>query len=154
MPLIVNGGENIFGWSIVGNDGKIVIPPEAFEEYLLNEDTRAILIPGSKISGGFGLSSKRILKNSTLKDILDKNPLLAEYKIPEGEVMRINRKKYCWVSIQKDGSIILPQKTMKGYEINPGDYLLSVRGSNLAIGFVARGPIYFEARRYQDIKEF
>jgi len=154
MPQIVKGGKNVFGWSIVGNDGRIVIPPEAFEEYLFIEDKRAILIPGSKLSGGFGLSSKRILENSTLKDILDHNPLLAGYKIPEGEIVKINRKKYCWVSLQKDGSIILPQKTMKGYGIKPGDYLASVRGSNLAIGFVARGPIYFEARKHQEIEEF
>ncbi len=61
MPQIARGGKNVFGWSKVGIDGKIVIPPEAIEEYSLNEDDRTILIPGSKTSGGFGLSSKRIL---------------------------------------------------------------------------------------------
>ncbi len=154
MPQIARGGKNDFGWSKVGIDGKIVIPPEAIEEYLLDEDDRAILIPGSKTSGGFGLSSKRILEQSSLKNVLDNNPLLAEYKTPEGDIIKISRKKYCWVSIQKDGCIILPQNTMKSYRIKPGDYLVSIRGSNLAIGFVARGPIYQEAKKHPEIEEF
>ena len=154
MPQIVKGGKNVFGWSLVGNDGKIVIPPEAFEEYLFKEDARAILIPGSNTSGGFGLSSRRILKESIMNEILEKNPILADYKTSEGEIIKIKRKKFCWVSIQKDGSIILPQMTMKGYDIKAGDYLLSVRGSNFAIGFVARGPIFHEAKKHEEIKEF
>ena len=154
MPQIVKGVKNVFGWSLVGKDGKIVIPPEAFEEYSLGKDKQAILIPGSKTSGGFGLSSKRILEQSIMKDILDKNSLLAEYKLPEGEIIKVNRKKYCWISIQNDGSIALPEKTLRGYGIKTGDYLLSVRGSNFAIGFVARGPIFHEAKKHPEIEEF
>jgi len=154
MPQIVKGGKNVFGWSLVRNDGKVVIPPEAFEEYQLNKDKQAILIPGSKTSGGFGLSSKRILLQSIMKNIFSQNPDLAGYKIPEGELVKINGKKYCWISIQSDGCIILPQKTMKGYGIKSGDYLLSVRGSNFAIGFIARGPIFHEAKKHQEIIEF
>jgi hypothetical protein len=89
-----------------------------------------------------------------MKSIFEQNPDLAEYEIPEGEILTINRKKYCWISIQNDKSIILPQKTMKGYGIKPGDYLLSVRGSNFAIGFIARGPIFHEAKKHQEIEEF
>ena len=38
MPQLVKGGKYIFGWSKVGKEGKIKIPPEAYEEYNLKKD--------------------------------------------------------------------------------------------------------------------
>jgi len=87
MPHLVKGGKYLFGWSKVGNQGKIKIPPEAYEEYNLNLDKFTILFSGNKTSGGFGLSSVRILKNSIMKELIDKNTSLANYEIPEGEII-------------------------------------------------------------------
>ena len=54
--------------------------------------------------------------------------------------------------MNKDGSIAVPARTLKNYEINPGDNVLSVRGSRFALGFVVRGPIIDEAKKHSNIK--
>jgi len=51
--------------------------------------------------------------------------------------------------LDRDGSVILPP----GIEAKPGDRLLAVRGSRLALGFVARGPIYKEATKHPELVE-
>ena len=154
MPQIVKGGKYLFGWSKVGNNGKIKIPPEAYKEYNLKLDKCAILFSGSKTSGGFGLSSVRILRNSIMIELIDKNNLLANYKISEGEIIEFKIKKYCWLTIHEDKNIKLPEMTLKAFGINKNDTLLSGRGSHLAIGFIAKGPIYEEAKKHPEIEIF
>ncbi|MFX1566867.1 MAG: hypothetical protein ACFFCV_00710 [Promethearchaeota archaeon] len=154
MPQIAKGGKYVFGWSKVGNQGKIKIPPEAFQEYNLSLDKSVILFSGSKTSGGFGLSSIRILRNSIMNETMEKNPSLANYKTPEGEIVEIKNKKYCWLKIQEDISIIMPERTLNAFSINKNDILLSGRGSHLAIGFIAKGSILEEAKKHPEIKIF
>ncbi|MFW9939488.1 MAG: hypothetical protein ACFFFT_00510 [Candidatus Thorarchaeota archaeon] len=154
MPQLVKGGKYIFGWSKVGKEGKIRIPPEAYEEYNLKKDIYAILFSGSKTSGGFGLSSVRILKNSVMKDVLEQNNKLAKYKIAEGEVVQFKNRKYAWVEIREDGIIYLPKNTLEAFKINYNDLLLSGRGSYLAIGFIAKGPIFNEAIKHPELQVF
>lgn len=154
MPQLVKGGKYIFGWPKVGKEGKIRIPPEAYEEYNLKEDKCVILFSGSKTSGGFGLSSIRILKNSIMKEVLEKNTKLAQFKIPEGDVIKFKNKKYAWVQISEEGNIFIPEGTLEEFKIKYNDLLLSGRGSHLAIGFISKGPIYNEAKKHPDIKIF
>ena len=154
MPQIVKGGKYLFGWSKIGNEGKIRIPPEAFEEYNLKQDKFCILFSGSKTSGGFGLSSVRILKNSIMNEVLEKNPSLANYEMPEGAIIESNNKKFCWLVIHKDRSIYIPPETLKAFGFEQNDLLLSGRGSHLAIGFIAKGPIYNEAKNHPEIEVF
>ena len=33
MPQLVKGGKYVFGWSVIGEDGGVVIPGEAVLEY-------------------------------------------------------------------------------------------------------------------------
>jgi hypothetical protein len=94
------------------------------------------------------------LKNSRLSVILDSCPKLAEFQEPEGRAIEINGKTYCWVKLPKDGTIAVPLEPLNRYGINPGDLLLSVRDSNVAIGFPARGPIIDEAKKHLDINLF
>jgi hypothetical protein len=154
MPQIVKGGKYLFGWSKIGNGGRISIPPEAFKEYNLRQDKYCILFSGSKTSGGFGLSSVRILKNSIMNEVLKKNPLLANYEIPEGAIIEFNNEKYCWVLLHEDKSIYVPQETLKAFGIEHNELLLSGRGSHLAIGFIAKGPIYIGAKNHPEIEVF
>jgi bifunctional DNA-binding transcriptional regulator/antitoxin component of YhaV-PrlF toxin-antitoxin module len=153
MPQLVKGGKYVYGRSKVSAKGKIVIPDEAKEEYNLTCD-KAVLLPGSKRSGGFGLTTKELLKNSRLHVLLDNCPAIAEFQEPAGRAVEINGKTCCWVKLSKDGSILVPLETLKIYGINPGDLLLSVRGSNVAIGFPVRGPIIEEAKQHLDITLF
>jgi len=154
MPQLVKGGKYVYGWSKVSAKGKIAIPDEAKEEYNLAACDKAILLPGSKRSGGFGLTTKELLKNSRLHVLLDNCPALAEFQEPEGRAVKINGKTCCWIKLNQDGSITVPLGTLKIYGINAGDLLLSVRGSNVALGFPVRGPIIDEAKKHFDIELF
>jgi hypothetical protein len=88
MPRLVKGAKNVFGWSRVGDDGRIVIPPDAFAEYGFAEEGNAVLMSGSKKSGGFGLTTVDKIKESSLAAIITAIPELVEYKISEGTAVR------------------------------------------------------------------
>ena len=61
-------------------------------------------------------------------------------------------KKICWVVLDSNDCIILPLKTLKDYGVEPGDNLLSVRGSRVGIGFPVTGPIINEAMKHNCLK--
>lgn len=153
MPQIVKGGKNVFGWSKISQSGQIVIPPDAFREYSFLNGGKAFLMSGSKKSGGFGLTTQEKLENSPLSGIILAHPDLARYEIPEGEPIRYNSKIFCWVAIN-DRSFAVPWETLKLYGIKKGDRLLTVRGSNLALGFIVKGPIIEEASFHPEIDVF
>ena len=150
MPQLVKGGKYVFGWSKVGTNGKIMIPNEAVEEYRLMKYETGILIPGSKTSGGFGLSALDSLKQSPLGDLIKEHTRA----LSEGNMIEVKGKIYSRVKIHRDGSITVPVEILEKYGIKPGDHILSVRGSNFALGFIVRGPIIDEARKHPDIREF
>jgi hypothetical protein len=153
MPQLAKGGKNAFGWSVVSEIGTIVIPPDAFEEYMFMEGGRLILISGSRTSGGFGLARMEMLAESPLSGFLSAHPELAEFRITPGQPVKHNSKTYTWVNVT-DKSINVPNETLQLYGIKPGDHLLTVRGSNLALGFIVRGPIIEEARKHPELDVF
>ena len=154
VPQIVKGGKYVFGWSKVGEKGEIKIPKEAYDEYALALDREVILFSGSKTSGGFGLSSIRILKNSKIEELIIDFPTLMNYRLAEGEIIEIKSKKYCWLTLNDDMSVNLPETTLDAFGIKRGDILLSGRGSYLAIAFIAKGSIFAEAKRHPEIECF
>jgi len=155
MPKFVKGAKHVYGWFKVGNKGKILIPKEAMKEYNLGDTKKAFLIPSSRRSGGFGLATKESLEKSPMASvILAEQPELMEFGGTEGEFVEINGRPYCWVTINKDGSIRIPNETLKRYGINPGEELLSVKGSHLALGFLSKGPIIEEAKKHNALEIF
>lgn len=154
MPQLVKGGKYAYAWSKVNNQGKIIIPREALTEYKLLTWNKVVLVPGSKRSGGFGVTSVELIEKSALHSILDEHPQLSKFQINEGEAIDIKGKTLCWVKMNKDGSIIVPVKTLKKYGIRPNDRLLSVRGSCLALGFIVKGPIVNEAQKHLNIEVY
>lgn len=153
MPKLVKGGKYVYGWSRVRDDGTIRIPDEPLKEYGYSEDQKVIVLPGSTRSGGFAITTVDKLENSPLNAILKKNPSLAQFKINMGELIRYRVENYCWTQINKQ-SITLPLDTLKVYGISPGDQLLSVRGSHLALAFLIEGPIYEEAKNHPGLEVY
>ena len=153
-PYIVKGGKYIFGWSKVSEKGEIKIPKEAYDDYGLATDRQVILSSGSKTSGGFGVSSIRILKNSKIEELIMNFPSLINYRLTEGEIIIIKGKKYCWLKINDDMKINLPETTLDAFGIRKGELLLSGRGSYLAIAFIAKGPIFNEAKKHSELEYF
>ncbi len=129
MPQLVKGGKWVFGWVLVGPQGAVTIPPEAWNEYAFQTEDEVIFVPGSRRSGGFGLSTPRLLEQMG-------RPLQARI-LARGRIAE-NRQ------------VTVP--TAIG--VRPGDRLLAVRGSGKALGFVAEGPIYDEALKHPALEVF
>jgi len=154
MPQLVKGGKHVYGWSRVSSQGEIVIPKEALVEYGLLERAEVFLMPGSRRSGGFGITCIKLLEHSIFFLVLAENPQLTKFHTVEGVVVEIKERNYCWVKLSKDGRIVVPEETLKKYSVNIGDSLLSVRGSNVAIGFLVKGPIIEEAKKHSNISAY
>jgi hypothetical protein len=150
MPQLVKGGKHTFGWSQVSSDGKIAIPPDAFAEYKFIDGDRSFLFSGSKTSGGFGLTTSKLLGSSPIFKMISARPELSGFKIPEGQFVEIHSRIFCWITIQ-DQCIFVPENTLRHYSIRIGAQLLTVRGSGLALGFIVRGPIIEEAKKHPDL---
>lgn len=150
----MKGGKYVYGWSEVGTTGKIAVPDEALAEYNLTALCKVFLLSGSKRSGGFAVTTASLLKNSVLSRLLDENPKLASFQLPEGETIKVAGKPYCWVTLNTDGCITVPLKTLKQYGVNAGDHLLSVRGSRLALASCIKGPLIEEAKQHPSLTLF
>jgi len=127
MPQLVKGGKWVFGWAFVEAGGELPIPPAAWDEYEFQVGDEVTFTPGSRRSGGFGLSHARLTAGRPL-------PMRA---LAGGRIVA-------------RGRVTLP--TALG--VQPGDRLLVVRGSGRALGFVARGPIYEEASKHAELACF
>jgi hypothetical protein len=110
MPQLAKGGKWVFGWVVVGKRWRITIPPEAYREYGFQPGDEVVFLRGSKHSGGFSIGR------------VEKIPPLFERRIlARGRVAR-------------RGHVTLPPET----GVQPGDRLLAVRGSGLALAYQHR----------------
>jgi len=93
MPKLVKGGKYVFGWSLVRENGRVVLPPEALDEYGVTHDSRRLLIPGSKKSGGFSLTTYGKLRETPVGRFLEDAPELYRCLVPEGALVDVKGKK-------------------------------------------------------------
>lgn len=131
MPRLVKGAKWTFGWAVVGPGREVAIPPEAWDEYDLQADDEAIFTPGSRKSGGFGISTSALMAE-------------ASGKMGGADLRELGRSRF------GDGRVVVPPQV----DVKPGDRLLTVRGSCYGLGFVARGPIYEEALKHAELEVF
>ena len=61
MPRLVKGGKWTYGWVVIGPEGEITIPPEAWREFGFQAGDEAVFIPGSRRSGGFAISTPELM---------------------------------------------------------------------------------------------
>lgn len=151
MPQLVKGGKYVFGWSRVADDGRIVIPWEALEEYGLEESEKLIVRPGSRTSGGFSLGSLRSLEGTALGLVLEARPELGKFTAPEGEIIDHRGRPHCWAAL-RDRGVTIPPSSLERYGVRTGDRLLVVRGSGLAVSLLVRGPIVEEAEKHPELE--
>jgi hypothetical protein len=154
MPQLEKGGKYTYGWSVVGSDGRIPLPPEALDEYGFESGDKLILVPGSETSGGFSITTKDLLDKPPLSQVLADNPDLARYDVSPGEPVEYDGRVYAWVELTADKCIKLPLRTLRYYGVNPSDSLLSVRGSRIGIGFAVRGRLVETARNHSELPVF
>ncbi|NLW71078.1 MAG: hypothetical protein GX061_08375 [Eubacteriaceae bacterium] len=145
MPQMNRGGKFIFGKSIVRENGDIQIPPQAMEEYDIVREGRVYLFTGSKVTGGFCVTRKGLLKDSKLGHILRETPVLMDYTLNMGEFVKYKGREYCWVDITNKGLIHLTEEMLSFLNILPKMQLLSIRSSDIAFTMGARGPLLDKA---------
>jgi hypothetical protein len=131
MPRLVKGAKWTFGWVVVGPERQVTIPPEAWDEYGFRAGDEAIFTPGSRKSGGFGISTLALMAE-------------ARKKMGGADLRELGRSQF------GDGRVAVPPEVA----VKSGDRLLTVRGSGYGLGFIARGPIYEEALKHPKLEVF
>lgn len=129
MPQLVKGGKWVFGWVVVGSGGEVRIPPAAFVEYGFQPGERVLFLRGSRSSGGFSIGRPGRLAQASIP--------LQSRAVGEAVIDEARRVRF-------------PPET----GVRPGERLLVVRGSGLALGFVQHGPVYEEAMNHPEIDTF
>lgn len=149
MPQLNKGGKFIFGFSVIHSDLTIHFPPQALSEYDVAQDGKVIIFTGSKITGGFCVTTFSLLSNSKLKHILEECPRLRDCQLSEGEFIQYKGRKYAWLGINKSGVIKMPQSTLSVLNLQSGMELLSIRSSDIAFTMGAKGPLLEKAHNFQ-----
>jgi len=132
MPRLVKGGKWAYGWVVIGPEGQMTIPPEAWREFGFQAGDEAIFTPGSRRSGGFAISTSELMAEVSER--------------LEGAMMRVLARG----RFAEGGRVAMPPEV----GVQPDDRLLAVRGSRYGLGFVARGPIYEEALKHPELEVF
>ncbi len=148
MPQLNKGGKFVFGLSIVRDDLTIHIPPQVLSEYNATQDGKVIIFTGSKITGGFCVTTYSLLLGSKLRHILQECPTLRDCQLLEGEFIQYKGRKYAWLGIDSNGVIKLPQSTLEVLELQSGMELLSIRSSDIAFTMGAKGPLLEKAHNF------
>ena len=151
MPKLAAGGKYVYGWSVVSSSGEVTVPPEALGEYGIEGEQDLILIQGSEISGGFGVSRRKTLKESAMGVILERYSELESSPAGEPMVVEGRSKIYARAHLNPENRLQLTEEMRKAFGIKAGDRLLAIRGSDIAIAFAATGPILEEAGKHGDL---
>lgn len=149
MPQLNKGGKFVFGLSVIHPNLTIHFPPQALSEYDAVRDGKVIIFTGSKITGGFCVTTYSLLSNSKLKHILEECPKLRDCQLSEDEFIQYKGRKYAWLGINKSGVIKMPQSTLSVLNLQSGMELLSIRSSDIAFTMGAKGPLLEKAYNFQ-----
>lgn len=149
MTQLSKGGKFVFGLCVIRPDGTVCLPPQALSEYNAARDGKAIIFTGSKITGGFCVTTYPLLENSKLKHILDECLALKERTLLQGEFVPYKGRRYAWLAISQNGVIQLPRSALAVLELQPGMELLAIRSSDVAFTMGAKGPLLEKARHFQ-----
>lgn len=149
MPQLNKGGKYVFGWSMIRNNGEIYFPPAVLEEYSLMSDPEIIIFTGSKVTGGFCVTNRKMLQASKLQHILKDLPELTKHleKGP-GDFMGYKGRSYAWLPLSPNGSIKMPVHTMSFLNLISGAKLMSIRSSDIAFTMGAKGPLVDKGLNY------
>ena len=145
MPQLVKGGKFVFGWSVVGPGGEIVIPPDAFTEYGFVPGEAVVLFSASRTSGGFILARRKKVAESPMA------PVLAD--LDDHPVVKKGWRTWA-VANMGAGSIAVPPAMLAAFGVLPGGRVLAVRGSHMGLSMIRKGRIILEARKHDEIPSY
>ena len=157
MPQLVKGGKYIFGRTKINDTMKIRIPDEAWDEYGFSGISEVLLLSASKTSGGFSIHRPDVIMKSKLKSMIAPLGYSEEtnsFKAGFQDIFVTNGRLMCRTLLDENKYIVLSEKICDRLNLRTGDYLLVGRGSGLGPAFIAKGPIYSEAEKHDNIPEF
>lgn len=152
MPQLNKGGKFIFGFSVIRPDLTIRLPPQAVSEYNAARDGKVVIFTGSKITGGFCVTTYPLLSGSKLKHILEECPKLRDCQLPAGKFVPYKGRRYAWLGIDENGVIQMPRSALSVLNLQSGMELLAIRSSDIAFTMGAKGPLLERAYRFQEEK--
>lgn len=148
MPQLNKGGKFVFGLSLIHDDLTIKFSTQVLEEYHVLDDNKIIIFTGSKITGGFCVTTYPLLSTSKLSHILHECPQLENQTIPQGTLITYKGRKYAWLALKENGSIQLTPQLLEQLNLDVGDELLCIRSSDIAFTMGAKGPLLEKAHNY------
>lgn len=149
MPQLCKGGKFVFGISKLRADLTVRIPPQAIEEYSITADDDIILFTGSKSTGGFCVTSRRLLETSQLHNILSECPAIGQNTAPLLAFVRYKGMGYCRAKINENGILQMTDQAAGYLGLEIGSELMAIRSSNIAFTMGAKGPLMDAAHAYQ-----
>lgn len=141
MDQAKTGDSHLFGWCEIKDDGQLQLPSAALSAYGLTEAPAVIFYLGSSQTGGLCITSRILLENSPLNEIVTDLPDLVNYSMPAGETLNYKGRAYGWLSLNGSGALSLPAPLLEKLSLAAGSKLLAIRGSNMAFTLGAKGPL-------------
>ncbi|MGD9780721.1 MAG: hypothetical protein AB7V14_01060 [Kiritimatiellia bacterium] len=121
------GTKEAFGISVVGLDGTIRIPPRAFAHYRFRAGDWAVAVTTHRGEPGFALLNKKRAEATVFRKFI------AQLETPD-EVRRFQDKAYALVRVDA-GAIRLAPALLAAFRLKPGDRLMSVKSTTVALSF-------------------
>ena len=130
MPSLMPGTpgtKEAYGLSVVGQDGTVRIPPKAFARYQWKAGDFAIAVTTHRGEGGFALLNKSRAETTVFRKYVDqiRKPNVAHW---------FQDKAYALILIGQE-TICLAPGLLDAFHLNPGDRLMSVKSTTVALSF-------------------
>ncbi len=148
MPQVARSGKYIFGWSAIGGDLAVTLPPQAVAEYDMAREGRVYLLTGSAQTGGFVVTRRGLLLRSHMGNVLWDRPTLNEYAGAPGIFETVRGRGWCWLPIGDEGRLTLRLDILRVLGLAPGQRLLAIRASDIAFCMGAKGPLIDRAAAF------
>ena len=121
------GTKEAYGISVVAPDGIVRIPPKAFAHYLFQEGELAVAVTTHRGEPGFALLNKTRAEATVFRKYV------ARLEYPD-EIHRFQDKAYALVHVDA-GTIRLAPHLLAAFHLKPGDRLMSVKSTTVALSF-------------------
>ena len=121
------GTKEAYGLSVVAPDGTVRIPPKAFAHYRFQSGELAVATTTHRGEPGFALLNKARAEATVFQKYV------AQLERPD-EIRRFQDKAYALVRAGS-GTIQLAPALLAAFHLKPGDRLMSVKSTTVALSF-------------------
>ena len=121
------GTKEAYGISVVAPNGTVRIPPKAFDHYRFRAGELAVAVTTHRGEPGFALLNKARAEATVFRKAI------AQLKTPD-EVRRFRDKAYALVRAGA-GAVRLTPELLAAFHLKPGDRLMSVKSTTVALSF-------------------